>query len=131
MLGAGLEGLGLTTEATAEYEAAVRLGPEFASARMNLARVLDKAGRFQESVDNYRAVLRAYPADERARSGLGAALAGRGEELAAAGRREEAVEFLREALPLQPESADLRDRLGNALMLESRFGGARDRPHGR
>ena len=126
MLGAGLEGLGLTGEATREYETAVRLGPDFASARMNLARVLDKAGRFQESVENYRAVLRAYPTDERARSGLGAALAGRGEELAAAGRRAEAVECFREALPLEPDAADLRDRLGNALMLESRFAEARE-----
>ena len=32
MLGAGLEGLGLTGEATRKYETAVRLGPDFASA---------------------------------------------------------------------------------------------------
>jgi len=81
------------------YGRAVTLDPRHASARVNLGRLLQDAGRPAEAADQYRAALAAQPAHSTAAFNLGTAL----EDL---GRRAEAIEAYRKVLEADEEFAD-------------------------
>jgi tetratricopeptide (TPR) repeat protein len=81
------------------YGRAVALDPRHASARVNLGRLLQDAGRPAEAADQYRAALAAQPAHSTAAFNLGTAL----EDL---DRRAEAIEAYRKVLEADEEFAD-------------------------
>ena len=97
--------LGVDLEAAAPEDArdaygrAVGLEPRHASARVNLGRLLQEAGRAEDAVVQYRAALEAQPRHPTAAFNLGTAL----EDL---GRRAEAIEAYRRALDADPDFAD-------------------------
>jgi tetratricopeptide (TPR) repeat protein len=97
--------LGLDLEAAAPddardaYSRALALAPRDGSARVNLGRLLQEAGRTEEAVEQYRAALRVQPRHPTAAFNLGTAL----EDL---GRRTEAIEAYRRTLEADPEFAD-------------------------
>ena len=97
--------LGVDLEAAAPgdagdaYGRAVALEPRHVSARVNLGRLLQEAGRADEAVAHYRAALDAQPRHLTAAFNLGTAL----EDL---GRRAEAIAAYRQALDADPDFAD-------------------------
>ena len=97
--------LGLDLEAAAPedardaYSRAVALEPRDGSARVNLGRLLQEAGRTEEAVAQYRAALSALPRHPTAAFNLGTAL----EDL---GRRPEAIQAYRRALEADEHFAD-------------------------
>jgi tetratricopeptide (TPR) repeat protein len=81
------------------YARAVALDPRHASARVNLGRLLQDAGRPAEAAEQYRAALAVRPRHPTAAFNLGTAL----EDL---GRRPEAIEAYRKALDADDDFAD-------------------------
>jgi len=75
MLGLALERVGRTSEALAEFAIALKLRPDYAAARLNLADSEIKAGKLEEAIENLREVVAANPADSLAKSRLEDALA--------------------------------------------------------
>jgi spermidine synthase len=88
-----------------------RNGPDGLDARYLRATALLEAGRFQEAIDELRAVLQLAPEMVEARNNLGVALA-------SVGRLNEAIEQFQQALAISPRFADARRNL--ALALEKR-----------
>jgi len=132
-------------EAIAEFEAALRIRPDYAEAHNNLGNVLEKMpGRLPEAVTHLQAALRGRPGEAAIHNNLGSVLAkipGRLPEAIAEyeaalridsnfvyahnnlgialaqipGRAPEGVEHLRTALRLAPDLAELHNSLANAL----------------
>jgi tetratricopeptide (TPR) repeat protein len=86
----------------------VRTGPEYWSARFNLATELAKAGKVDKGVDNLRIELAANPGDAATMRRLAEALTLRGILLLRDGKREEAVAQFDEALKFNPSNEDAR-----------------------
>jgi len=97
-LGADLE-TAAPDDARDAYARAVALDPRHASARVNLGRLLQDAGRPAEAAEQYRAALAVRPRHPTAAFNLGTAL----EDL---GRRPEAIEAYRKALDADDDFAD-------------------------
>jgi tetratricopeptide (TPR) repeat protein len=97
-LGADLE-TAAPDDARDAYARAVALDPRHASARVNLGRLLQDAGRPAEAAEQYRAALAVRPRHPTAAFKLGTAL----EDL---GRRPEAIEAYRKALDADDDFAD-------------------------
>jgi Flp pilus assembly protein TadD len=74
MLGLALDRVGIAGEAAKEYQAALKLKPDYAPARLNLANSQMKAGHLEEAVANLRQILAANPNDPAAKSRLEEAL---------------------------------------------------------
>lgn len=103
-----LAGRGRFPEAIAEFRAAVRLIPDNAIARRNLAITLGRAGalagdegQLAEAVEQQRTAVRLQPADIGLRHGLASVLA-------VAGRTRDALGVLDEALTLDTNNARTR-----------------------
>jgi len=97
-LGADLE-TAAPDDARDAYARAVALDPRHASARVNLGRLLQDAGRPAEAAEQYRAALAVRPRHPTAAFNLGTAL----EDL---GHRPEAIEAYRKALDADHDFAD-------------------------
>jgi tetratricopeptide (TPR) repeat protein len=108
ILGYSLQSAGRFEDAVKEYEAVVRMQPDYRDVQEYLANCLFRLGRFRESVAPYEYAARAQPNSAKIRVSLGNALL----EL---GRRTEAVDCFREALRLQPDLVDARYNLANVL----------------
>jgi tetratricopeptide (TPR) repeat protein len=102
--GGALAMLGRSNEALPEFEAVVRLDPEFADGQNNLANVLLASHRESEAIDHYRDAIRLQPGFATAHNNLGLAL----ERL---GRTAEAIREYEEALKLDPSLTRSRSRL--------------------
>ena len=74
MLGLALQLVGRAAEATAEFETALRLRPDYSAARFNLANVQVKRGKLDEAIENLRKVVAANPADPLPKKRLDEAL---------------------------------------------------------
>ena len=107
-LGISLADAGRTSEAIAQYEAALRLKPDYAQAHNNLGIALASTGRGPEAIAQYEAALRLKPDYADAHSNLGVALA-------RLGHTPEAIAQFEEALRLKPDSAEVHNNLGSAL----------------
>jgi tetratricopeptide (TPR) repeat protein len=96
--------------AAAAYQRAIDLDPSFASAHVNLGRLLHEQGRLSEAEAVYRAGISKCPADALLHYNLGVLL----EDL---GRSKAALEAYREALALQDDLADCHYNI--ALLYEA------------
>jgi tetratricopeptide (TPR) repeat protein len=84
-------------EAIAEFEAAVRLRPDYADAHNNLGNALaETPGRLADAIAEYKAALRIEPDHPKAHINLGDALA-------QTGRMAEAIAEYEAALRLRPD----------------------------
>jgi tetratricopeptide (TPR) repeat protein len=107
---------GRSQEATASFEAALRIRPNYAEAHYNLGNALSHMpGRLPEAITEYKAALR-FPPDHRTpvheanvHINLGNALARTPDRLP------DAIAEFQAALQVQPELAEAHYNLGNAL----------------
>ena len=107
-LGLALRQAGRTTEAIAEFEAALAAKPDYAGAHNNLGIELRQSGRTMEAITQFQAALGAQPVFPEAHNNLGLALH-------QAGRIADAMAQFREALEAQPDFAEAHNNLGLAL----------------
>jgi len=94
---------------------AVRTGPEYWSARFNLATEQAKVGKVDDAVDNMRRVLAGNPEDAASKRRLAEVLTLRGILRLRDGKRDEAVAQFDEALTLDPSNQDARLEREQAL----------------
>jgi tetratricopeptide (TPR) repeat protein len=118
-LGFELANAGRTTEAIAEYEAALRLASDFEGAHVNLGNALESQGRLSEAIDQYENALHLDPNDAMAHLDLGNALT-------FAGRLPEAIAQYETAVRLRPEYVKAHLNLGTALARSGRLTDAID-----
>ncbi|MGD0016180.1 MAG: tetratricopeptide repeat protein, partial [Verrucomicrobiia bacterium] len=107
-LGVLLAGQGRTTEAIAEYVAAMRIKPDSAEVHSNLGAALAGQGRIAEAIEEQKAALRIRPDYYPAHDRLGVILAGQG-------RTTEAIAEYVAAVRLEPNYAEAHCNLANAL----------------
>lgn len=70
MLGLGLATLHRYAEAIPQYKLALKVRPDYSSARFNLANALAKTGKIDEAAENLRQILAANPRDPYAKQRL-------------------------------------------------------------
>ncbi|HUR59241.1 MAG TPA: tetratricopeptide repeat protein [Opitutaceae bacterium] len=107
-LGAALSAVGLEKDALRHYEEALRLDPQDAKLRFNVATALFRAGRGEEAENHFRETLRQKPDHADAHNNYGDLLLRRG-------RREEAMHHFAATLRLDPGFAPAHNNLGIAL----------------
>ena len=101
---------GRVPEAIAEYRAALRIQPDFASASANLGNLLqDMPGSLRDAISVYEAGLRATPNSAELHTNLGTALS------RVPGRSLDAISEYRAALRIEPNHASAHTNLGNML----------------
>ena len=106
-----LEREGKSDEAHRHFDAAVRLSPGFAEARMNLANALAAEGAFDQAIVHYRAAIELKPEYTEPRVGLGAVFL-------RLRRPDDALPQYREALRLDPGLAQAHNGLGLVLAMQ-------------
>jgi len=99
---------GMTREAQALFEEALRLDPLLVEAHHNLARLLAKEGKVDDAIAHEAEAVRLRPSDFAARFNLGTLLVRRG-------RVREALPQFAEAVRLKPGSADVHYQFALAL----------------
>lgn len=109
-LGVVLAGRGETRAAIEQLSEAVRLKPDFDTARNDLGAVLYQAGDVGAAIDQYRAAIRLSPNYAEAHNNLGAALA-------RSGRLGAAIAEFRTAIRIDPAYAKARANLARAEAL--------------
>jgi tetratricopeptide (TPR) repeat protein len=102
--GVALQGSGRVQEAMQQYEEALRLKPDYAMARNNLAGALLRLGKVQEAISQYEQALRLNPDFAEAHYNLGAALE-------QAGRVQEAIGHYEQALRIKPGLTEAQNAL--------------------
>jgi tetratricopeptide (TPR) repeat protein len=108
-LGWALQAGGKTAEAVAQYQAALRLKPDYAEAHNNLGNVWSEMpGRLDDAVAELREALRLKPDYAAAHNNLGIIWSN------TPGKLNEAVAEFQEALRLRPDFAEAHNDLGNA-----------------
>jgi tetratricopeptide (TPR) repeat protein len=113
-LGAALEKQARFDEATAEFEAALRLKPDYAEAHNNLGIVKDKTGRLDEALEQFAEAIRLRPQFADPHNNRAVTL----EKL---GRMDDAAAEYQAALRLKPDYADAHYNYGLALAAEGRL----------
>jgi Flp pilus assembly protein TadD len=109
-LGNGFLSLGQLPEATTEFQAALRLDPDYADAHYNLGRILVKnPDQWPEAIAHLQAALQAQPDNAEAHSILGSVLMNFPDRLP------EAMAHLREAVRIKPDFAVAHYNLAGAL----------------
>jgi tetratricopeptide (TPR) repeat protein len=106
---------GKTGEAAAEFEAALKLNPQYAQAHNNLGKAFFQEGRLDEAMAHFAAALSLDPQLPEAHNNLGAVL----EKLP--GRLPDAILEFEEAVRLDPGDAGNRHNLGMALAQSGRL----------
>ena len=113
-LGTALMGMpGRLPDAMSDFEAALRIKPDYAVAHVNLGNCLFTTGHLEEAISNYRGALQIDPDYAIAHNDLGYALQ-------RAGRLSEATAEYREALRIDPASALAHSNMGFALAAAGR-----------
>jgi len=103
-------------KAISEFEAALRIQPEFPDAQNDLGMALENTpGRSNEAIPHFEEALRLRPDFAQAHYNLGIVLA-------QAGRIPEAVTEYEAALRVRPNYAEARNNLGNILCATGRTG---------
>ena len=109
-LGYYLANHGRTAEAFTNYEASLRIKPDYADARNNLGHVLAGQRRYAEAIAHYRAGLASAPNNLEIHNNLGNALSETGD-------LDGAMAEYRFVLQRNPEHADAHNNLGIALAM--------------
>ncbi len=94
--------------AVREWQAAVKMGPDEAAARLNLGLALSQTGKDGEAVEQWRKALELSPEYPEAHNNLANALARNG-------KLAEAVEHYELALKYSPDYTEAHNNVGNAL----------------
>ncbi len=108
---------GKLEEAETQYEATLRLKPEFAEGWYNLAILETKRARPEKAAQAYAAVLRIEPGHKEAHLSLGAVLAGQK-------KFDEAIVHFKAVVQAAPEDADAHAKLAAALIARGDLAGA-------
>jgi len=103
-LGIALMERGQITEATAEYQTALKIKPDYAEAHNNLGVILLRRGQEAEAIMEYQTALRIKPDYAVAHNNLGLILVDRGQIA-------EAIEQYQTALKIKPDYAEARRNL--------------------
>jgi tetratricopeptide (TPR) repeat protein len=98
-------------DAISELQQAVRLLPDYASARINLGIALGSSGRLDEAIAQFQEAVRLKPDFPQARGDLGTALLAKGQV-------DEAIHQFREAIRLNPNYPEAFTSLSRALELK-------------
>ena len=112
-LGLGLASQGKLAEATAEYQAALRIDPNLPDGYNNQGNILARQGRIAEAIAEYVAALRIRPDYAEAHNNLGLALASQG-------KLAEATAEYQAALRIDSDLAAPHNNLGNILASEGK-----------
>ena len=105
---------GRLSEAIQEFEATLRIKPDYARAHYNLGFTLFEAGQPTEAIAQYQQALRIKPADVITLYNLGYTFQ-------KTNRLPEAIEQYEEALRIKPDYAEAHNNLGNALRQTGRL----------
>jgi tetratricopeptide (TPR) repeat protein len=108
---------GELAEATRRSKELLARRPDFADARVYLARIAREEGRFDDAIVHYEAALEIGPL----RPGL---LTDLGVVLARAGRHPDSTRRYRDAIEIDPDHVEARNNLGNALLAAGETGEA-------
>lgn len=105
-LALGYDGQGKPAQSLPLLEEVVREEPESRDPRFHLGAALEKLGRIEDAVREFRALLEKHPEDAQALNYLGYSLADRGRDL------EEAHVLISKAVALEPDNGAFLDSLG-------------------
>jgi Flp pilus assembly protein TadD len=83
---------------------------------------LDRQGKFDDAISEYRNALRLEPSNPEIQADLGAALGAKGVSFATNGDVESAITLLREAIHWEPTNVAAHSALGFALVLKGNLG---------
>ena len=111
-------------DAIAAYQRTLAIRPDYPEAHYNLGNALMAQSRPGEAVAAYAEALRRQPDHDRARANLGIACASLGQALMQSGAFDEAATAFRQALAINPLSAEGHYNLGNALKAQGGPAGA-------
>jgi len=100
---------GRMPDAIAEYQAALRIRPDYPEAHFNLGNALRQTSRIGEAIAEYEAAVQSAPAYVEARLNLGNALLD-------SGRAPQAIPQFRAVMQFRPDSAEAHNSLGNAWL---------------
>ena len=116
--GAVLLRRGRLPEAINEFEAALRIKPDYADAHYNLGNALVKKGNLTEGIYHFRETLRLRPRNVKALNNMAATLVLKD-------RYPEAIDYFKKALIINPTDADLHTNLGIILKKQGNLDDAR------
>ncbi len=109
------------TVASAEYQAALAIDPQFANANGNLGLVLIHENQPIQAIGHFEIALHFQPHNEDWRRGMADARAQTGNGMAEAGQITAAMEQYQAALALAPQMADVHNNLGGLLAQSGRL----------
>lgn len=113
-LGFYLSSQGRTAEALTNYEASLRINPNYADAHNNLGHALAQRKQYAEAIVHYRVGLRTAPENTEIHNNLGNALSESGE-------LDAAMAEYRFVLKRNPKHADAHNNLGIALAMRGKL----------
>ena len=113
LLGNALARQGRLGEATAHYQMALQLRPDFTEACNNLGNVFMQQGKVEDAIVQFQKALQFDPANAEALINLGSVLQQKG-------RLDEAISRFQKALQLRPDYAQGRNNLAGALLQAGR-----------
>lgn len=106
-LGATLSNLGDRSAAEASYRRAIAIAPEFAHPHLNLGLILERNGKLDEAIAEWRWIEQHTARDAANRAVVVSALNNLGRVLETLKRLKEATDCLAESLALNPEQPDV------------------------
>ncbi|MDD5141222.1 MAG: tetratricopeptide repeat protein [Verrucomicrobiales bacterium] len=108
-LGEALGTKGQTDGAIRQFQAAIRIYPDYAEAHNNLGIALGGKGQIDEAIRHFQEAIRIKPDYAEARYDLGVALGMKGQN-------DEAIHHYQAAIRINPDFAEARNNLGIALV---------------
>ena len=105
-------------DATAEFQAALKINPDYAEAHYNLGIALYKAGQISDAIAQYEEALRIKPDYAEAHHNLGLVFS------QDPGRLPDAIAEYQAALRIRPDDANTHNSLGTALAQQGNLPGA-------
>lgn len=121
LLGTAMLEAGHPEDAISFIEKAISLSPMDADYHSDLGAAYEKCGRIDAALSAIRTALRLKPSSLAARHNLVTVVYQSGMALLADGRDAVAIEHFREAIKINPEDAEIRARLGEALLRIGEF----------